>query len=112
MNLLLRHRNWIWGIELHRTLRCLCSLSGSLARFAHVPCNGRHLSSQMDKIHDEWIRNVLANRADLKPEQQLERTRMLMNAHVDDCLISGYAVVWGISRRDNPHELVQVNIFL
>ena len=42
-----------------------------------------------DQIHDEWIRNVLANRPDLKSEQ-LERTRQLMNAHVQDCLINGY----------------------
>lgn len=42
-----------------------------------------------DQIHDEWIRNVLANRPDLKPEQ-LERTRTLMNAHVRDCLVTGY----------------------
>lgn len=40
-------------------------------------------------IHDEWIRNVLRQRPDLKPEQ-LERTRTLMNAHVRDCLIEGY----------------------
>jgi hypothetical protein len=42
-----------------------------------------------DQIHDEWIRNVLANRPDLK-RQQLERTRQLMNAHVLDCLVTGY----------------------
>ncbi|MGV3527189.1 MAG: PIN domain-containing protein [Candidatus Sericytochromatia bacterium] len=42
-----------------------------------------------EQIHDEWIRNVLANRPDLNPEQ-LERTRQLMNAHVDDCLIIGF----------------------
>ena len=42
-----------------------------------------------DQIHDEWIRNVLANRSDLKREQ-LERTRRLMNAHVLDCLVTGY----------------------
>jgi hypothetical protein len=30
-----------------------------------------------NSIHDEWIRNVLANRPDLRPEQ-LERTRELM----------------------------------
>ena len=42
-----------------------------------------------DQIHDEWIRSVLENRPDLKPEQ-LERTRTLMNAHVRDCLVTGY----------------------
>ncbi len=42
-----------------------------------------------DQIHDEWIRGVLANRPDLKREQ-LERTRQLMDAHILDCLVTGY----------------------
>ena len=42
-----------------------------------------------DEIHDEWIRNVLQNRPDLTREQ-LQRTRDLMNAHVRDCLVTGY----------------------
>jgi predicted nucleic acid-binding protein len=42
-----------------------------------------------ERIHDEWIRNVLANRPDLKREQ-LDRTRRLMNVHVLDCLVTGY----------------------
>jgi len=42
-----------------------------------------------DLIHEEWIRNVLAQRPDLKPED-LERTRTLMNAHVRDCLVTGF----------------------
>ena len=42
-----------------------------------------------DRIHDEWIRNVLANRPDLKPEQ-LARTRDRMNSVVLDCLVTGY----------------------
>ena len=41
------------------------------------------------QIHDEWTRNLLAKRPDLKPAQ-LERTRQLMNAHIDDCLVSDY----------------------
>lgn len=40
-------------------------------------------------IHDEWIRNVLADRPDLSAAQ-LERTRQLMNAAVRDCLVVGY----------------------
>ena len=40
-------------------------------------------------IHEEWIRNVLAARPDLTREQ-LERTRTLMDAHVQDCLVEGY----------------------
>jgi predicted nucleic acid-binding protein len=42
-----------------------------------------------DEIHEEWMRNLLENRADLRREQ-LERTRDLMNAHVRDCLVIGY----------------------
>lgn len=42
-----------------------------------------------ENIHDEWIRNLLLKKPELKKEQ-LERTRDLMNAHVRDCLVSGY----------------------
>jgi hypothetical protein len=41
------------------------------------------------EIHDEWIRNVLANRPDLSPAS-LERCRKLMDEHVPDCLVAGY----------------------
>ncbi len=40
-------------------------------------------------IHEEWITNVLAARADLA-RPQLERTRDLMNANVRDGLVEGY----------------------
>jgi predicted nucleic acid-binding protein len=40
-------------------------------------------------IHEEWIHNVLKARPDIKREQ-LERTRSLMDAHVLDCLVTGY----------------------
>jgi predicted nucleic acid-binding protein len=53
-----------------------------------------------DQIHDEWVRNVLANRPDVKPEQ-LERTRQLMNVHVRDCLVTGYeALIDGLTLPD------------
>lgn len=42
-----------------------------------------------EAIHDEWIRNLLANRPDLSATQ-LERTRRLMNAAVRDCVVTGY----------------------
>jgi len=40
-------------------------------------------------IHEEWIRNLLHDRTELKREQ-LERTRHLMDAHVRDSLVTGY----------------------
>lgn len=42
-----------------------------------------------NEIHEEWIRNVLADRADLTREK-LERTRRLMNTNVRDCLVTDY----------------------
>ena len=42
-----------------------------------------------DAIHDEWIRNLLANRPDLT-RVQLERTRDLMERAVPDALVRGY----------------------
>lgn len=42
-----------------------------------------------DAIHDEWMRNVLANRPDLTREQ-LERTRDRMNTSVLDSIVTEY----------------------
>ena len=42
-----------------------------------------------EKIHDEWIRNLLKKRPDLTL-QQLTRTKQLMNSHVRDCLVTNY----------------------
>lgn len=41
------------------------------------------------RIHDEWIRNLLANRPDIDPVR-LQRTVALMNDAVPDCLVEGY----------------------
>jgi hypothetical protein len=40
-------------------------------------------------IHDEWIRNVHENRADLSRDR-LERTRHQMNHSVRDCVVSDF----------------------
>ena len=42
-----------------------------------------------ERIHDEWIRNVLANNPNLAADR-LARTRTLMNEAVRDCLVDGY----------------------
>jgi predicted nucleic acid-binding protein len=47
------------------------------------------LARWTDEIHEEWMRSVLRTRPDLT-RQQLQRTRDLMNAHVRDCLVTGY----------------------
>jgi predicted nucleic acid-binding protein len=40
-------------------------------------------------IHDEWIRNVVADRPDLNPAQ-IGRVADLMNSSVEDALITGF----------------------
>jgi predicted nucleic acid-binding protein len=42
-----------------------------------------------DRIHDEWTRNVLKNRPDLTVAQ-LNRTRSMMNAAIEDALVFEY----------------------
>jgi hypothetical protein len=55
----------------------------------HLSCTGLFRARWTDEIHDEWTRNLLANRTDLRPEQ-LQRTRELMNKAVPDCLVTGH----------------------
>jgi hypothetical protein len=55
----------------------------------HLALTDMFRAKWTSEIHDEWIRNVLQDRKDLKKEQ-LERTRDLMNSNVRDCLVSGY----------------------
>lgn len=55
----------------------------------HLSCTGLFRARWTDEIHDEWTRNLLANRSDLRLEQ-LQRTRELMNKAVPDCLVTGH----------------------
>ncbi len=55
----------------------------------HLALSDLYRARWSDLIHDEWTRNVQADRPDLTPEQ-LARTRQLMNAHVRDCLVTGF----------------------
>lgn len=54
-------------------------------------------------IHDEWIRNVLANRPDLKREP-LERTRDLMNTNAHNSLVTGYEPLIASLRLPDPND--------
>ena len=55
----------------------------------HLALTDLYRAKWTNAIHDEWIRNVLANRPDLK-RSQLERTRELMNTCAVDCMVEGY----------------------
>lgn len=45
-----------------------------------------------NRIHDEWMENLLLKRPDLK-RAQLEKTRHLMNQATRDCLVEGYEAI-------------------
>ncbi|MHB2019859.1 MAG: PIN domain-containing protein [Candidatus Xenobia bacterium] len=42
-----------------------------------------------EEIQSEWVRSLLKQRPDLRPEQ-LRRTRELMDRSIPDCLVTGY----------------------
>lgn len=69
----------------------------------HLSCEGLFHARWTDEIHDEWIRNLLLNRPDLKPEQ-LQRTRELMNRAVPDCVITGYHKLISSLSLPDPHD--------
>lgn len=54
-------------------------------------------------IHDEWQRNVLKDRKDLKPAD-LQRTRELMDEKTRDCLITGYEGLIDSLRLPDPDD--------
>lgn len=41
------------------------------------------------RIHEEWMRAVRVNHPEI-PEWKLERTRALMDAHAEQCVVEGY----------------------
>ena len=55
----------------------------------HLALSDLYRARWSDMIHDEWIRNVRANRPDLSP-QRLENTRALMNHSVRDCVVTSF----------------------
>lgn len=59
-----------------------------------------------DQIHDEWVRNLLADRPDLNPAK-VERRRKQMDGAIDDCLIEGYEhLIPGLSLPDQDDRHV------
>lgn len=56
-----------------------------------------------EAIHDEWVRNVLADNPALSPDR-LARTRSLMNEAVRDCLVTGYEELIGNLSLPDPDD--------
>jgi hypothetical protein len=55
----------------------------------HLALSDLYRARWTDLIHDEWTRNLLAQRTDLKAEA-IERTRALMDRSVRDAKVSGF----------------------
>ena len=55
----------------------------------HLALTGLFRARWTAQIHEEWMRNVRKDRPELPPEK-LERVRSLMDAHVQDCLVTDY----------------------
>lgn len=69
----------------------------------HVAMTDLYRAKWTDAIHDECTRNVLKDRPDSTPEQ-LQRTRDLMNAHVRDCLVTGYETLIDAITLQDPKD--------
>jgi predicted nucleic acid-binding protein len=55
----------------------------------HLALIGRFRAKWSAEVHEEWISNLLKKRPDLTRDK-LERTRMLMDKHAVDALVTGY----------------------
>ena len=90
-----RPRNSAWGTDWmssHFTVvydACVLYPAPLRDLLMHLALSDLYRARWSDTIHDEWTRNVLTNRPDLT-QDQLNRTRHLMNAHVRDSLVTGF----------------------
>lgn len=55
----------------------------------HLAMTGLFRARWSEDVHEEWMTRLLRNRSDLTREK-LERTRMLMDKHAEDALVTGY----------------------
>jgi hypothetical protein len=55
----------------------------------HLALIGLFRAKWSADVHEEWISNLLKKRPDLTRDK-LERTRMLMDQHAVDALVTGY----------------------
>ena len=55
----------------------------------HLALTGLFRAKWSADVHEEWISNLLQKRPDLTRDK-LERTRMLMDQHAVDALVTGY----------------------
>ena len=69
----------------------------------HLALTGLFQAKWTDRIHEEWTRNLLEDRPELGREK-LERVRRLMDAHAEDCLVTGYEGLIGPLSLPDPDD--------
>ncbi len=77
----------------------------------YLALSGQFRARWSEAIHEEWIRNLLANRPDLS-RSSIERVRELMDRHAPGALVTGYEnLIPGISLPDpNDRHVVAAAI--
>jgi hypothetical protein len=68
---------------------CVLYPAGLRSLLIYLATAGLVRARWTDRIHDEWITNLLAARPDLTADR-LAQVRRLMDAAVLDCLVTGY----------------------
>ena len=69
----------------------------------HLALTDLYRARWTDMIHDEWTQNLLQRRPDIRQED-LARTRRLMNNNVRDALISGFDHLIGAIQLPDPDD--------
>ena len=69
----------------------------------HCATSGLIAARWTNAIHEEWSRNLLADRPDLSP-QRLQRTRQFMEKAVPDAEVTGYEPLMGILSLPDPDD--------
>ena len=69
----------------------------------HLALTGLFQARWTEKIHEEWMRNLRRDRPELSAEK-LERVRRLMDAHAEDCLVTGYEGLIGSLALPDPND--------
>lgn len=100
-------RNLGWAIEVANfaVVYDACVLYPAPLRdfLMHLALTDLFRAKWTQEIHDEWKRNVLKDRADLKPEQ-IERTQRLMDQAVRDCLVTDYEALTSSVNLPDPDK--------
>ena len=69
----------------------------------HLALTGLFRAKWSADVHEEWISNLLEKRPDLTRDK-LERTRMLMDRHAVDALVTGYEDLIPVLHLPDPDD--------